>query len=244
MDWTKAKNILIAALLLTNLLLLGNMLYDNANVQAKEKLFIENTLAVLEARNITIETPLPKGQPRMPVLSVEYDNDDAAVIQEQIANQQALPKSQWIEADIRTMAEKLLEACGLLTENVRYDGFQMKNGSFILTYSDVIKGIAIEDSYMTCVVKDGKVESINRLWLRPVDFGKTKKQVIPLAQALISFMSDKTGSEKITINKIELVYWLDTGSVGLETPISDTAFPAWKISFNNGQVAHINAFEQ
>lgn len=244
MDWTKAKNILIAALLVTNLLFLASMFYGNAKVNSENALFLENTIAVLHERNINIEGELRAKQISMPVLSVEYDNADPALIKALIASQKSLPGSSWSETAIREMAEAFLAKCGLMTENVRYDGIQKNSGLYNIHYSDTINGIAIEDSYMNCSIKDGKVQAVSRLWLKPVDFGKTKKQVIPIALALIKFMTDHPGGEKVTIQKIELVYWLDAVNFGLESPVSDTAFPSWKISYNYGQVSHINAFEQ
>lgn len=243
MDWTKAKNILIAALLATNLLLLGIMVYGNTKVSAEDAIFLKNTIAVLEARNIVVVAELPRKSIRMPVLTVEYDNDDAELIKMQLMSQEALPISEMTEASARNLAESFIEKCGLMTKNVRYEGIKENKGIYTVSYSDAINGIAIEDSYMNCIIKDGKVEAINRLWLKPVAFGKTKKRIIPIAQALIKFMSENKDNSKITIGKIELVYWLDSVNLGVESLVSDTAFPAWKIVYNGGQIAHINAFE-
>jgi regulatory protein YycI of two-component signal transduction system YycFG len=244
MDWTKAKNILIAALLVTNLFLISGMLYGNAKAEAGDSQFLANTVEVLKARNITIDAELPSAQFRMPVLSVEYDNADITVINELLSDQALLPDSQPSSIEAREMADRFIEACGLMTENVAFSSIDEFDNVFIFNYVDEIDGVAIEDSYMTCIVKDGKIESIDRLWLKPVELGKTKKLVIPIAQALIKFMSDNPENEDITIQDVKLVYWLDSVNFGVESPVSDTAFPAWKIVYNDGQVVHINAFEQ
>ncbi len=244
MDWTKAKNILIAALLATNLLLLGILIYGNIKVSGEDARFLNNTIAVLEARNIAITTELPIKSTRMPVLSVEYNKEDTELIKMQLEIQETLPIYQRTEASAKAMAENFLKKCDLMNENVIYQKTKENEGIYTVSYSDAINGIAIEDSYMDCIIKDGKVEAINRLWLKPVELGKTKKQIIPIAQALIKFMSEHPNNSKITIEKIELVYWLDSVNLGVESLISDTAFPAWKIIYNGGQISHINAFEQ
>jgi len=244
MDWTKAKNILIAALLVTNLLLLSSMLYGNAKVEAGDSQFLANTVEVLKARNITIDAELPTAQVRMPVLSVEYDDPDITLINELLAEQALLPDSQLTSIEARDMADRFIEQCGLMTENVAFSSVDEFDDVYFVNYIDEIDGIAIEDSFMTCIVKDGKVVSIDRLWLKPVELGKTKKLVIPIAQALIKFMSDNPDNGDITIQEIKLVYWLDSVNFGVESPVSDTAFPAWKIVYDDGQVVHINAFEQ
>ncbi len=244
MDWTKAKNIIIAALLITDLILAGSMFYNNAMAKSSEDLYLQNTISVLKDRNISIDAELPTKQSRMPVLTVEYDQMDALLIQKKINEQKTLPKDQWNEAGVKKLTDNFLQSCGLMTENVKFDSIQGNNGNYTLKYSDIIKGIPIEESYMNCSVKEGKVETIDRIWLKPLKLGKTKKQVIPIAQALIKFMSINPENAEITIQKIELVYWLDTVNLGLEAPISDTAFPAWKITYNDGKIIHIQAFEQ
>jgi hypothetical protein len=57
-------------------------------------------------------------------------------------------------------------------------------------------------------------------------------------------MSETTGNEKILIRDIALVYWLDSSVFDAESPITDTAFPAWKITYNNGKAARFMAWEQ
>jgi hypothetical protein len=50
--------------------------------------------------------------------------------------------------------------------------------------------------------------------------------------------------EDIVVERIELVYWLDTSSFDGEELIKDTALPAWKIVYNENQSEHIYAYEQ
>ena len=56
-------------------------------------------------------------------------------------------------------------------------------------------------------------------------------------------MMQREGQEEMYISHMEMVYWLDTETVTGETPLSDTAFPAWKIVYNGGSVSYIKAYE-
>jgi hypothetical protein len=57
-------------------------------------------------------------------------------------------------------------------------------------------------------------------------------------------MSEKTTEGKIYVEGLSLVYWLDSSVFDAESPVTDTAFPAWKITYNNGKIQHILAWEQ
>ena len=48
-------------------------------------------------------------------------------------------------------------------------------------------------------------------------------------------MSENTDEEKIYVQDISLVYWLDSSVFDTESPVTDTAFPAWKITYNRGK---------
>jgi hypothetical protein len=88
------------------------------------------------------------------------------------------------------------------------------------------------------------IVDFDRYWLNPVEMSDIEKEVIPAAAALIKFMSGKTDDEKIYVEDISLVYWLDASSFDVESPVTDTAFPAWKITYNRGNVRYILAWEQ
>lgn len=52
-----------------------------------------------------------------------------------------------------------------------------------------------------------------------------------------------TESEKITVNKLDLVYYVENGQIDREI-LYDTAFPAWRIEYGDGEIKYISAFEQ
>jgi hypothetical protein len=93
-------------------------------------------------------------------------------------------------------------------------------------------------------VKDGKVVAFDRFWLDPVETNDIEKEVIPAVAALIKFMSGNQEDEKITVQDISLVYWVDSSVFDTEYTVTDTAFPAWKITYNRGKVQYVLAWDQ
>ncbi|MDD2446899.1 MAG: two-component system regulatory protein YycI [Tissierellia bacterium] len=77
MDWSKAKTILIIALIIANIIL-GYSIYTNENIvdETLSDDFIEVVIGQLENRNITIDTEIPRENPELMSLSVEYEKID------------------------------------------------------------------------------------------------------------------------------------------------------------------------
>ena len=74
MDWSKAKSILIAALIITNSLLLY-VLYINDDYKdaTLAESFIEESMQLLENKDIKINTEIPRDLPDIYGLTVEYE---------------------------------------------------------------------------------------------------------------------------------------------------------------------------
>lgn len=76
MDWTKAKNILMIALLATNLVI-GLTYY--ATIREKREEWViqaQNTAAYLEELGVPLETEIPNRPLKMPVLFVRFEPSD------------------------------------------------------------------------------------------------------------------------------------------------------------------------
>ena len=244
MDWTKAKSILIIALIVTNIVLIFTYVFKADAFVSTDETILSDTIDLLNSKNIFIETTIPKKHNRMPVLTVEYDTIDQDILEEQLLNQKPLSSLDQTDTNIERMASEFIDRCNLLTENVRLDSIENKDNNFVITYKNYINEIPIEDSYIICEISDGIVQNVKRYWLNPIEFGKTKKEVIPAVAALIKFMSENDHDEKIYVEEISLVYWLDSSAFNTDSPVSDTAFPAWKITYNHGKIMYIMAYEQ
>lgn len=77
MDWSKAKNVLIAALILTNIVL-GQFYYDSVK-QAKleEDAAAVSTEAYVKSLGIELTAQIPKETPKLPVLFVKIKPGDS-----------------------------------------------------------------------------------------------------------------------------------------------------------------------
>ncbi len=244
MDWTKAKSILIVALIVTNLILVGAYYFQNNDLDENEAEMREVTIKLLEDKNIFVKTDIPLEHHRMPKLTVKYDTMNQDVIDEQLANQDALNENQLTEELLVSKTTEFIENCGLMNEHVVMDEIVRNENDIKVVYKNYIDGIAIEDSYIICTLTDGKITDFKRFWLNPIEVSEIKKEVIPAVAALIKFMSENTEDDKIYVEDLSLVYWLDSESFDAESPVTDTAFPAWKITYNHGSVKYISAWEQ
>jgi len=138
----------------------------------------------------------------------------------------------------------LMEKCDLMTANVTFERVERLGEDILVIYKNYIDEIAIEDSEIICTVRDGRITDVKRYWLNPVEVNDIEKEVISADTALIKFMSENTEGEKIYVQDIALVYWLDSGGFDAESPVTDTAFPAWKITYNRDKIQYILAWEQ
>lgn len=74
MDWSKAKTILIVAFIITNILL-GYMLINEKNIgesTVKDE-FVEDVVKLLQDKNISVATQIPKEMPYLNTMTVEYE---------------------------------------------------------------------------------------------------------------------------------------------------------------------------
>lgn len=245
MDWTKAKTILIVALIATNLVLIATYLYQNNGFKSDDQELQDVTIKLLESKGIYVdETKIPKEHPRMAKLTVEFDKMNEDVINEQLENQKPLTLNRLTDKKLKEITAAFIKNCNLMTDNVTFDSIERTEKGIRVTYKNYIDGIAIEDSYIICTITNGKITDVKRYWLNPVEISENKKEVISAAAALIKFMSENKTEEKKYVQDISLVYYLDSSSFDVESPVSDTAFPSWKITFNRGRIQYVPAWEQ
>lgn len=244
MDWTKAKNILIIALILTNIvLILSSSIRGDGEDHSSQAALI----AHLKTKNIFVETEIPKKKSRMPVLNVKYDKIAEKEIKKAIKTQKLTLPDKATEESVFSMTDSFLEKCGAMGKSVKHDKIIHTEDSLIATYKNVYEGIPVEDSYIRCIIKNGSIVEFERYWLEPIKTSirtpRKKQEVISASSALMKFANENKEEEKIYIKKIELAYWIDRSFFSTETSVEDTVLPAWKITYNQGEVKHIPAFQ-
>ena len=240
MDWTKAKTIVMIALALTIVFLVFTYGVERITNDTNPKLVQEKTLELLAKKGVRITGKLPEVEERMPVLNVEFSELDQDVLEKCIRDQKGVHDVS--EKAVLEYAEQFLKDCGVYDEHVTKKRVECKNGSYRIEYENRVKGFVLEESYMVCIVKDGIVTSLDRVWLKPQDFGKNKREVLSASEALIQYMMEKKDATPVKITDMELIYWLDPSEFDGEARLSDTAFPAWKITYNGGRYAYIKAY--
>jgi regulatory protein YycI of two-component signal transduction system YycFG len=241
MDWKKAKNIIIAALLLTNLFLLGLNLYaryEGRQQAAEEQRAIQQ---LLEERGIRLGAELP-AQERMGALQVEYVHLDATRLAKALLEQESLPADA-SEAEIEQSCRAFLRALAGRDEEFLLQSVSAAGAQTELRFCNAYHGIPIDGSYLICSWADGRVLSLQHNWLRPLEEG-SRMETMAAAVALLEFAGGQSRGAALEVEAVELVYWLDDSSMETAELLSDTAMPAWRITWGDGLVAHVSAYNE
>jgi len=279
MNWSRAKTILIAALIITNAFLL--VTYGDFNFNSDEFRDHKALSEFLAQKNIFVDAEIiPKENRDMPVLFVqnlEIDHDKINSALQSIAFEPP-PPGEREDADYIAAADLCIYLLGLhedaavfkdIAENAvisrveRNDaglGIVMPSATTPLgedeagivqtkvIYKNVIDGMAIERSHITLFFEEGVPVYIGCEWLEALHFHNRRQPTISAAQALLLFLAQIEETKTIYINSIEMIYWLDETIIAIETAGSvDTAFPAWKITYNEvsrAGVVYIHAYQQ
>jgi hypothetical protein len=241
MDWSKAKNILIVALLITNLVLLGAYVWREMQRSGADD---EGTLRrILTEYKVFLETEIPRKPASMAVLFVRPEPEDRMLIEKALAEQRPIPDADRDSA--AAAANALLERCGFMTENTKLvSPFETNGEATILRYRDVFDGIPIEESYILCTVEDGRVTELRRKWYTPLDLHDTKGKLIGPIEALMQLLPEKDKEEAVIVREMELVYRVDPDRPVGGSPVGDTALPAWKITDDKGLASYVSAYAQ
>jgi len=242
MDWSKAKNVLIIAFIITNIYLIYYIekdMFDEDALSARSEQKIKEVVQILEDKNIGVEAEVPMEVLELPVLDVEYitydkntikqlftkdrqDGDEGWELSLQLNNKVLQYKKKNIysngtaltEKKARYEAEKFLKNYGLMSSDVMYWNQKTLDNRYQVLFKQRYKGRILEYSYMLCTVTESGVVAFERMWMKPLKFGVNKKEIIPAPKALLKFLDEHVGSEDMVITDISLVYWLDLSHDG------------------------------
>ena len=268
MDWSKAKNILIVAFIITNIFLIVNIeknIFSNESVPTLKDKYIEDVLKILEGKNIHVEGEIPKTLLTLPVLDVEYETYDDEKMTKlfrekykafdgsiEVSNDKLLIyKGEGTENDdviiepekVQDVAEGFIRSLGFMKGDVQYWHTQVIGQSYEIIYKQIYKGTFLEDSYMKVILGlDGSVQEFHRVWLKPGKYGEHKSEIMPSTKALLKAIEkiDSTGGTRI-IKDIRLGYRFDAPN--WKTVKSGRAFPVWRIVLDDQTTIFIEAYE-
>ncbi len=245
MDWTKAKTILIIALIAANVFLLSMLGWQAFQENRAMKVTEQQTLTLLASRNVILQGNLPEPAGRLPVLEVRHEHLDEDLVAEKLAGQDLLTDNELAqESGLLKRVEAFGASCGFDSENMVLDKVDGIADGFVITYKNVVDDIPIEKSYLQFTVQDHRVSAVDCYWLEALHYGDTRHATISPVQALLEFVSYHGDEDQVVIKGIELVYWLDDSSIDQNTAVQDTAFPAWKITYNDGETEYIFAYDE
>ncbi|MDR0570084.1 MAG: hypothetical protein LBG71_02525 [Clostridiales Family XIII bacterium] len=240
MDWSRAKTILIAALLATNAVLLAALALKAAGPDSPDDGL---SLKILAAAHVAIETELPKTPGKMAVLYVEPEPFAPSAIDEALAEQAARPHSGELTNEaLRAEADALLERCGLMSEGVRYLGAEREGDARVVSYGNTFGGVPLEECFVRLYFSGGRFVKAERKWYDPIRLHDKKGEVISPVEALMRLLPEKDEAEPLAISGVELVYWVSSDAAGAFSPINDTALPAWKITDGAGRVRYVPGY--
>lgn len=251
MDWSKAKNILIVALLATNLILLGAIYVEKAEVKSSDEATLrEDTVLLLKEHGIYVEEDIiPEKDQRLPVLFVKYEEGDQSIIASVLEDSDIRVAEGAGEEAYRQAADQLILLAGFYRKSMVYRSVIEEEGTVTVNYGMEYEGFSVDNSQLAVTFEDGRPVDMMRKWAEPFSMGKNKKQVMPALTALIKFMTEQETAvpeeerDDIFIEEIRLVYWLE-GYEESDNVSEDTAVPYWCIHYNGDQLSYIAAYEQ
>ena len=251
MDWAKAKTILIIALIITDIFLLYN--YVSGHRGSGEIDNTEMLMTVLSESGINI-SEIPEGHQDMPALTVKHvDTDDETIkaliesVDITVDSDEHDKESAYIEA-----ASDFIEYLGMMSihAEAEYEALSDSNRNNNTANADAIvrfrcfrNNYEVDGSYMVCTFDDGKLTGFESNWLEPVEFSRKKLPTISASVALISFMTDHSPEDIVTIENMDMVYWVSPDYYDGGSVMTDTALPAWRIVLDDGRQIHIDAIE-
>lgn len=253
MDWSKAKNIIIVALLLMDVFLGGmyinQLMGDRSGNDEDLRTYIMN---ILDERGVEIKCDLPDKPGSMKSLSVRYNNMETSDVQKQIDAAIPLDGAHQSEDSYRKAADTFLKSCGLEGDDAVFDEVSRREDPaqedgtpekvVTVSYKNMYGKMPLEKCYMNVVFTDGKITEFHRHWMQPVDESSTATEVTDPLQAVLSLTGGGAGTG-YTIDDITLVYWVSPLAEGQDV-LYDTAFPAWRITYNGGEIKFISTIEQ
>ncbi|MBB6214527.1 regulatory protein YycI of two-component signal transduction system YycFG [Anaerosolibacter carboniphilus] len=271
MDWSKAKNILIIAFIVTNVFLVITIernLFQEPNLPLPIDKTVQGVIHVMEEKDIHIKTDIPRTMTPMPVLEVEYetyedeeiarlaykekDRDNGPKGQFEVVNDKILiyaadgSSKVGVRIDSKKAqdrAEGFLKYYGFMKNDVDYWRTDFDGESYNVVFKQRYKGTFLEDSYMNIQVTElGDIQYFERVWLRPINLGDSKNEIMPATKALLKAIEKLNEIEgPKTIIDVGVGYRFDPPS--MQNAKSGTAFPVWRIALEEGTMIFIDAYE-
>lgn len=240
MDWSRAKTVLIVSFLLLNGLLGYQLWVDELNLDAfaDKAAKREETMRLLEAQDIKLETDIPEGTPALNEITVQFDEEHT--IREWSPVPEPFPER---VLQNETQRREALETFVTEYGAYEFDPYPAYGSSKKYVFNQLHDGLPMFQVRLELAMEGGQV----------VSYRQTLAEVLPFTDTA-SANPSSTGMEVLSaftvLNSLAESY-LSEGSVishiqlGYHGPIfeSETQVlaPYWRISLASGETYYVHA---
>lgn len=234
MDWGRAKNVLIYAFLVLNLLLCYQLwidLRDQASANLDFTSLSEETQAVMEQKGIRILCPIPAATPELPDITYRYSGEE----------QNETPVELKEPIDSGLMYSSFSELSSALEGQIpdiakyRFDAQESEVGKFVL-HPLVDNKWSLFRVRLELINSDQKIVAFR--WPK-IEIGASSSEdvqkVLPASQALSSLIEKYFPADSV-VNEIALGYYGE-----LFNSESQVASPMWRFMLKNGNAYYVDA---
>lgn len=193
MDWSKAKSIMIIALLITNTILFGFNIYnykttsDSSNTRG----FIEETASLLDKKRIKIKTSIPRSEIKLHTLRVEFESFDPGQLNERFFNSSGnvdAPSTGLTKINYKKELISIINNRRMIYENSsNVKNFEVKSFS---DAQDIANDFLINHKFETRDMKLSHMEKIGNSYV--LNYSKTYDDII-VEKSYTNFVIDSSG---------------------------------------------------
>ncbi len=243
MNWSKTKNIIIAVLLVTDILLC--YMYITNVLDGRDEERMDRFNKYLKSQDVHLKSELPESSGQKPVLFVLCLNGE---VDFEKNNQYGKLNEIKNEKDLKKETDRMIKKMGFREDVCRQVKVAHIGGKdYDVFYKSYYLDTPLEKSEMILEIRDGYINRAKVMMLEPIKEGGKSNKIINASTATIGFIEERRNKgikEKIVIEDIKEVYWLnDEGrQVDEVRPDQDTLVPAWEITYNGGQKKYIEAY--
>lgn len=240
MDWSKAKNVMIVALIFTNIFLIYACIekyYEKSAVTDSK-----NFISALSQHGIVMEIKTPEAKEKLPVLSLSYSDPVGSNIKAVLKHSDFEVKNLKDKNEYKDMANKFMENMGFSMMDFVCGNVELNETNVKVPYISTYDGYSIYTEPLYVVFKNGKISGLDGKITIGVPASKRQVSIISPEKAILIFMSEQTKNKKKTVIKdMQLVFWVNNENVDENELVLDTAFPAWRITYDDDKIDYIEA---
>ena len=236
MDWSRAKSIIIIALILTNVFLLYTLQVLPKGAEAE--IDASSVAKALELKGIRLESEIPLSRPELAPLTVEYASEDGQKSLSSYTSLKGDPEEA-TDGAYAKLCEDIMESLGIDIKYAVLDSFERDNTggkeTARLRYRCEAEGIVLDASSFAISFEDGRLKELKNDWISPLAVGRVKNRILGASYSLMDFMAEAGNfseeGQGLIIEDIKLVYWLNREGYESGGAATDTALPAWRVSW-------------